>query len=805
MMSMARASRGRGIKGVVKYGMGDGHGKVIGGNVGTDPDRAVARMVAASRRRPDIDKPVWHQALRLPKGEHVSSEKLAEIGDEYVKRMGFDPDHPYVLIEHDDPEGQHVHVIGCRVSFSGKVWLGQNENLKSTSIIRDLEKDFGLRVYFPQEPDPTKPRGLKKGEVEMALRTGKEPPRQKLQKIVEAALDGKPSTTDFIARVEAAGASVRANVASTGRMNGFSFEIDGISFTGSKLSEGFKWKNLEARLDYEQDRDSEILQRYRATVADREGGDGATVADTSAAGVANRAVTADLQDAERRKESARTVRQSEPGAANNTEGTGGRVDESINKRAEIDGFGHEYGNTGANTLINGSAETTRAVTTERERDANGKPEADERSQQPDEQTVVRNDGSSGVAGKRGRDGGWDSRFRLASAKKRAAASADAEPGAADPGRAMGGGSDGQGDTERKRVDPADTGAARSLNPATYLRSQGFIVKDRGVHLSVLDGKDEVYRVDFKDGKWLWCDSHGNNGGDNIALVREIEPGTKFVDAVYKLNGAPSVAQRQDRAEPRRTQISLPPSSEADARAGRDYLKSRGVSEETIREAEQSGFLRHMDGAVMFVGYDGQTVRAVTARAVSADSELQKKDLRGTDKRFPPILHGSDELLIVEGGVDALAARDLRTRFGMPAPTVIVSGGVSVRGYLDNPEVQRTLKSASRVIICGENEKDGETQRRTNESRKKLLDRVREVAPEVKSGVWTPPSGVKDIAEFAAKRAAEAEAEKAKARAAEQARLDEQRKAEREQERRSRPAPAPRPPGMSRSRDDEYER
>jgi len=76
------------------------------------------------------------------------------------------------------------------------------------------------------------------------------------------------------------------------------------------------------------------------------------------------------------------------------------------------------------------------------------------------------------------------------------------------------------------------------------------VKREGRHLSVRAGGDEAYRVTRQqDGRWLWCDRYGNDGGDNIDLVREIEPGTGYAEAVYRLSGAPTVRQQPpDRRE-----------------------------------------------------------------------------------------------------------------------------------------------------------------------------------------------------------------------------------------------------------------
>jgi hypothetical protein len=69
----------------------------------------------------------------------------------------------------------------------------------------------------------------------MAIRKGEQPPRMRLQSAIDAALQGMPTAVQFAQRLTDAGVTVRANVASTGRMNGFSFELGGIAFKGSDL------------------------------------------------------------------------------------------------------------------------------------------------------------------------------------------------------------------------------------------------------------------------------------------------------------------------------------------------------------------------------------------------------------------------------------------------------------------------------------------------------------------------------------------------------------------------------------------
>lgn len=280
MKGMQKISRGRGFKGALGYALGRDAdhkhepGQIIGGNCGFDEKTALATLVRASSLRKDIQKPVWHNALRLPAGEHVEHEKLSAIADAYMVKMGFSDAHPRVYVMHDDADGQHVHIIASRVSMTGEVYLGQNENLASTRHIQALEIEHGLMITKGPEYRDEKlvmpPRAaLKKGEIEMAIETGAEPTRQRLQRLIDAAAADKPTTGKFLERLIIAGVSIKTNVASTGRMNGFSYELDGVAFKASDLGKAYGWQQFQRRIDYEQVRDSEALGRYSTAARDR--------------------------------------------------------------------------------------------------------------------------------------------------------------------------------------------------------------------------------------------------------------------------------------------------------------------------------------------------------------------------------------------------------------------------------------------------------------------------------------------------------------------------------------------------------
>lgn len=279
MKGMQKISRGSGFQGVLRYALegkdqGPGHGRLLGGSMaGTTARELAAEFRAIARMRPDIARPVWHNSLRMPAGEDISDARWNAIATSYLKRMRFDLKHTqYAVFKHDDA---HVHLVVNRVMTDGSVFLGRNENLLSTQVIQRLERAFKLTLtpgpsYTPEGKIvmPAK-SGLKKAEIEMALRLQTQPARQVLQDLVAGALKGRPTTGEFLARLDALGVQAVPNIASTGRMNGFSFEWDGIAFTGSQLGAAYKWAAIQQAIVYDQVADSEELARRQAEARHR--------------------------------------------------------------------------------------------------------------------------------------------------------------------------------------------------------------------------------------------------------------------------------------------------------------------------------------------------------------------------------------------------------------------------------------------------------------------------------------------------------------------------------------------------------
>ena len=272
MKGMQKIKRGSGFAGVISYALdndnGQELGQVIGGNMsGTTVKELGSEFGAARRVRPDVKKPVWHNSLRLPEGEKLSEEKWTVIADDYMARMGFSNKHPRVYVLHDEPEGQHIHIVASRVALDGNLYLGKNENLISTKHVQALEKDYQLTITKGPStvdgrivmPDVVRP---KSGEVGRFERTEEVPKRFALAAIIDKAIADKPTATVFAERLILAGVEIRANF-SKDKLNGFSFAIDGVGFKGSQLGKKYTGKALfERGLSYEQNRDYAQLRQY---------------------------------------------------------------------------------------------------------------------------------------------------------------------------------------------------------------------------------------------------------------------------------------------------------------------------------------------------------------------------------------------------------------------------------------------------------------------------------------------------------------------------------------------------------------
>lgn len=293
MKGMQKIKRGNNFKGVLEYAFDRQKneektaGHIVGGNMaGTNAHELTREFLRFADTRLDIKKPVWHNSLRLPEGQDLTDEQWNKIGFDYMERMGFNTElNQFVFIKHDDEDGKHIHIVGSRIDMHGNVHLGRNENLISTRIISELEIEHNLTQtknldyikdtqgnYAIAERSQGRGRTLSRAEEEMQNRKQWNDdidylaPKQRLANAIKYTLNNQPTTKEFVKRLEAENIKVMC-VIKQGQMSGFSFQLDGENFKGSQV--GANWKELinERKLDYDQQRDAEIIgsRKYAAS------------------------------------------------------------------------------------------------------------------------------------------------------------------------------------------------------------------------------------------------------------------------------------------------------------------------------------------------------------------------------------------------------------------------------------------------------------------------------------------------------------------------------------------------------------
>jgi len=211
---MQKIKRGKSFAGVVLYALKHGtHHKtdpvVIGGNMlGDSAAELIAEFTASASLRSDVAKPVWHNSLRLPIGESLTTKQWVMFADDYMNRMGFSETHLRCYVIHDDEAGQHIHIIASRVDLiGGKLYLGRNENLISTRVIQELELTHDLTRTKGPSPSHRlssvrERKKLSRGEQQKEKREGQPSPKTFLQNTIDEILKSANDISGFVEAIE---------------------------------------------------------------------------------------------------------------------------------------------------------------------------------------------------------------------------------------------------------------------------------------------------------------------------------------------------------------------------------------------------------------------------------------------------------------------------------------------------------------------------------------------------------------------------------------------------------------------------
>ena len=227
--------------------------------------RDIAHEFAALRGlRPTLSNAIAHVSLRPdPKNDRrLSDIEMSAMAVEYAQAMGFDT---YFIVRHDD----HVHIEASRIRLDGTVVSDSKDFERGERIVRLLEIKYGLTKVAESHllnPDASRThrKALTMAQISM-MEKGNTPPSQIIADLIDAKLaEGGCTVVELCSRLEEMGVNVRPNLASTGKLNGLAYELNGITVTSNALGRGYTFGNLVKKgLNYEQSRDFEELRSLR--------------------------------------------------------------------------------------------------------------------------------------------------------------------------------------------------------------------------------------------------------------------------------------------------------------------------------------------------------------------------------------------------------------------------------------------------------------------------------------------------------------------------------------------------------------
>jgi hypothetical protein len=265
---IGKTIKGNGFGGVLRYVFDKPDAQYVGGNMASSTPRGLAsefRAIALHNRR--VQRPVAHISLSPSPDEELSDLKALDFAQAYMDRIGF-ADCQWVLVRHADTQTDdgklrpHFHIVANRVKQTDyKVVTAWKDYRRSEMAIRELEKEFGLLQVQPSwEYERTSPST---GQLKKALReqSALEPVKIQLQKAIDAAALDNPTMPELIQKLKRKGVKAQVHFQSTGRVQGLTYSIDEITFSGTKLGKAYTFPGLQKYrgVTYEPDRDAELL------------------------------------------------------------------------------------------------------------------------------------------------------------------------------------------------------------------------------------------------------------------------------------------------------------------------------------------------------------------------------------------------------------------------------------------------------------------------------------------------------------------------------------------------------------------
>jgi hypothetical protein len=252
---IGKITKGNGFAGVCSYLLDKDEARLIGGNMAsTTPRQLAAEFRVFSQKNIRVQLPVEHISLSPSPGDReLDDSEWQAIAIDLLDGLGMNT-HQYIVVLHNDTEFEgkprpHAHIIVNRVSIDGQCadsWLDFH---RAEEVIRHLERKYELT------PVASSWESLRAADSEGQMRRlkreaslGEKPQesiKRRLQNLCDMAASDRPTMNQYKKRLKDAGVETRIRETRTGKIQGISYELEGVAFPGYKLGRNYSLCGLQ--------------------------------------------------------------------------------------------------------------------------------------------------------------------------------------------------------------------------------------------------------------------------------------------------------------------------------------------------------------------------------------------------------------------------------------------------------------------------------------------------------------------------------------------------------------------------------
>jgi hypothetical protein len=242
-MSIAKINKGSGFRGVMDYLLNpDKRPRIIGGCVfNSTPAKLAREFRLVANLRPKVSKPVRHFSIAFaPEDGTVDDVTKEAIALRVLDGLGYQKCQ-FIAVDHhrDDPghdyahDHDHIHIVTNAVTVEGKFVSDSFDRFKVQAILREAERDFGLREI--------KSSWEVKREKAQAVNLDAD-----IARMVKDSLDDCPNLQTWLDRLAQSDIDVRFNLSTSDKVMGVTFLKDGEAYKGGNI--GSKWSVVSEKI-----------------------------------------------------------------------------------------------------------------------------------------------------------------------------------------------------------------------------------------------------------------------------------------------------------------------------------------------------------------------------------------------------------------------------------------------------------------------------------------------------------------------------------------------------------------------------